>query len=180
MPGNPFALRNPFREDDEEGPQSTGEGATQSWAADREVFLESQTAQFYNRETNEISSGGMVYDSNLSKPCGPPLGDLSLSNRFDVQIIALADASNVYTATISQQPRTVDKLTKITLSTIRDLSATFHFSFLDSHSNVADYGTKIQCNLQILSKLCRQSVFAISFAGRRESRRLKNLLKMAI
>ena len=66
------------------------------------------------------------------------------------------------------------ELTKITLSPIRDLSATVHFSFLDSHYNLADSGTKLQGNAQILLKLAQHRVFEISFVGRRESRRLKN------
>ena len=104
---------------------------TQYWAVDRKAFLESQPDQFYNRETYEILPGGIVYESKRPNPCGPALVDLSATNRFSVQIIALTDAANVYTASISQQPRTVDKRTKITLSFIRDLSATVHFSFLD-------------------------------------------------
>ena len=103
-----------------------------------------------------------IYESDMAKPCGPPLQGLSVSSRFSVQIIALADA-----ATTSQQPRTVDKITKITHSFIRDLSDTVHFSFHDARYNLADSGTKIQGNIQILLKLRKQRVFGISFVGRR-------------
>ena len=101
--------------------------------------------------------------------------DLSNSGKFAVQIIALADAANVYTAPISQQPRTVDKLTKITMSFIRDLVATAHFSFLGANYNPSGPGTKPCGDLQILLKLRDHRAFEISFVGRREIRRLKNL-----
>ena len=177
-PTNPFALRNPFREDDEIESGETLPELDSNGAIDHKVCLGTQTPQFYNRDTQGLISDGAIYETDLVKPDGPMRNDLSVTNRFDVQIIALVDAANVYIATISQQPRTVDKLTKITPPFIRDLSAAVAFSFLDSHYSIADSGTKFHADTQIFLKLFRQRVFEISSVGRRESRISGNLLQL--
>ena len=117
---------------------------------------------------------GLFMNLNFQKNCPRSSPSLEKQSTFSSQAICWTDASNVYTAAISLQPRTVDKLTKIALGFIRGLSAAVHFSFLDPHHNPSDLGTKMSGGRAISLKHSMGRRFDISFAGRRELKRLEN------
>ena len=67
-----------------------------------------------------------------------------------IKVIASVDCSNVFTSSISLQPRTNGKLTNITRPFSRDAISMARFSFLDDSYNLADCGTKtVELNLCI-------------------------------
>ena len=59
-----------------------------------------------------------------------------------LKVIALSDCANIFSAVANWQPRSVDKLTAISLCFIRDVVQRITFSFLDAVYNLADTSTK--------------------------------------
>ena len=98
-----------------------------------------------------------------------------------IKVIALSDCANVFAAVSNLQPRSVDKLTNLSLRFIRDLSQQIHFSFLDAIYNIADTSTKISGNRRLYYLICESRRFVLSFSVesslrmivRRASRRMR-------
>ena len=66
-----------------------------------------------------------------------------------IKIIGLTDSANAYASVTNLQPRSADKLTRITLAFLRDLTSRVAYSFIDAHLNIADCGAKRNVNLGI-------------------------------
>ena len=129
----PFSLNNPFDIEKEDVLHAASESSerNETWMIDRERFVETAECCFAHRSSNDILPGGYIYmhEGSNPKPVGPNKEVESKYARFAIQVIALTDCANVYTSAITQQPRTVGKLAKITLSFIRDLADSVHFRF---------------------------------------------------
>ena len=182
---DPFRLNKPF-ELPVDNALITTDGSVEvetedDWIIDRDLFALTSECQWYNRQTHEWVSGGAIYQKRESnvKPEGPDAKNLLKRAKYTIQVIALTDSANVYTAEITQQPRTVDKLTNITLSFIRDLASTVHCSFLDANFNHSDAGIKHGGICHPFRLIVEKMVFAISFLGRREVARIQDMLKLS-
>ena len=66
------------------------------------------------------------------------------------------------------QPRSADRLTTLSLRSIRDLARQIHFSFLGSVCNLADSSTKVLGNRKLFHRICISREFVISFARRQK------------
>ena len=183
--GDPFCLNNPFDlppddiqicEEDVSETQNDDQ-----WSIDHELFMSTQECKLVNRDRNKWLDGGAIYQQSNGniKPDLKTSMNVSKYASIMIQIISLTDSANVYTSAITLQPRTVDKLTKITLSFIRDLVSTVHFSFLDAHFNPADAGTKHGGNRSLFQQIVDRRSFVISFLGRKEIQRIKERKKLA-
>ena len=84
-----------------------------------------------------------------------------------LKVVALSDCANVFSAVSNWQPRSIDKLTNLSLCFIRDLSQQIHFSFLDAEFNLADTSTKNVGNKHLFYLLCDTRRFVLSFVGRK-------------
>ena len=85
-----------------------------------------------------------------------------------LKIIALTDSATAFASVANIQPRSVDKLTKLTLVFQRDISARVFFSFVDAFHNLADAGPQISGEVGICLRACREGEFTISFTGRKK------------
>ena len=178
VPSDPFMMCSPFASASNDlavVEESVEQGNFEPpWKIDYKTALRGHIYQFCHREGSDLISDGSIYESEFPKKLPRSSPSLEKQSMFSAQAICLTDASNVYTAAISLQPRTVDKLTKIALGFIRGLSAAVHFSFLDPHHNPSDLGTKMSGGRAISLKHSMGRRFDISFAGRRELKRLEN------
>ena len=85
-----------------------------------------------------------------------------------MKVVALSDCANIFSAVSNWQPRSIDKLTNLSLWFIRDLSQQIHFSFLDAEFNVADTSTKNVGNKHLYYLLRDTRRFVLSFVGRKK------------
>ena len=121
-----------------------------------------------------LAASSMEEDSVLLKPS---LNHPNIAEREAMtllKVVALSDCANVYSAVSNWQPRSVDKLTNLSLCFIRDLSQQIHYSFLDADYNVADTSTKVYGNRQLFYLLCDTRKFVLSFVGRKKMKLIKN------
>ena len=88
-----------------------------------------------------------------------------------LQVIGFADSDNAFSAISNMQPKSVDKLTKISLAALRDISPEAHMSFIDAPYNIADAGTKVNADAAPFLHLCESRQFPMSFVGRHELKR---------
>ena len=92
-----------------------------------------------------------------------------------LKVVALSDCANIFSAVSNWQPRSVDKLTNLSLCFIRDLSQQINFSFLDAEYNLADTSTKYSGNRHLYYLLCDTRRFVLSFVGRKKLKMEKAL-----
>ena len=95
-----------------------------------------------------------------------------------IKVIGLTDSANAFSAISNIQPKSVGKLTKISLAFLRDISAEAHMSFIDAPYNIADAGTKADANVAPFLKLCKSRQFSLSFAGAKKNLRDEVRAKM--
>ena len=133
--------------------------------------------------------GGRLYElSEINTPCmfetsssnqvylQPQLEHPNITEREAmtlIKVIALSDCANVYSAVSNWQPRSVDKLTNLSLCFIRDLAQQISYSFLDADYNIADTSTKHYGNRRLFYLLCESRRFVLSFAGRQKMKEEK-------
>ena len=87
----------------------------------------------------------------------------SIDNLPPVHLVMLTHASNIFTPIGRLQPRSVDKLTRINHSYLRDMSSRSYISFIEALFDIADVGTKGLGGAHLFLKLCRYRKFALSF-----------------
>ena len=87
------------------------------------------------------------------------------------RLVNLTDCANIYSSVLSLNPKTVDKLTKINLSYIRDAVSNGVLSFIDACANLADLGTRNSGNFKIFEVFAVRagSTFLLSDAKGRNS-----------
>ena len=161
---DPLSMCNPF--DPWMGRQEETTMESCCWADSQishNCFFETGECKIQDWSDGRIYSDGEVYKKRTDD-----LNDnvrLGKSNRAteQLEIIALDDCANVFTSAVSLQPRTRGKLAKITLSFIRDLVGSVHFSYLGAHFNISDFGTKHGGNDGILRRICEERRFNIGF-----------------
>ena len=118
----------------------------------------------------EAMSGGSVYreegvESGRIRihPELEPWAPLSL-----IQVIALSDCANLFSAVGNLQPRATDRLTSLSLCFTRGLAQQIHFSFLEAIYNLAGSITKLLGSRKLFCRLCHSRTFALSFVGRQK------------
>ena len=144
-----------------------------SWPVDFDSWNADGTCLLISDASPTTLSAGDIYLGSLGSLDLVPHPDQKKTRiRRPIQIIALADAANVYSSVINTQPRSIGKLTKIALAFLRDVAATVRYSFLDAKFNISDTGAKENGNRHLFLQVRARREFVISFVGRRELKRV--------
>ena len=146
-----------------------------SWSPIVNSYLSSGSAVLRCDTRSQSMSGGDIYrvkesENRERRLCMHP-DRSSIADKSPMKVIGLTDSANAFSAISNIQPKSVDKLTKISLAFLRDISAEAHMSFIDAPFNIADAGTKVNANVAPFLKLCESRQFSLSFVGRKELKR---------
>ena len=110
-----------------------------------------------------ISNEGEILERELRRRPGK----IGIREKSPLRVIGLTDSANAFSAISNIQPKSVGKLTKISLEFLRDTSDEAHMSFVDAPFNTADAGAKVNAHVNPFLKLCGSREFPPQFCRKK-------------